>query len=65
MVVATQKYTTVGIGFKVLVAHSVREILDDPDYGLELTEGFKKKLHSAQGFKGGGTPLSKIRNKYY
>lgn len=50
--------------FKALVAHSVREILDDPDYGLELTENVKKKLRVAGRADGKGASLAQIREKY-
>ena len=65
MTTATQKHHIIESELKALVAHSVREILDDPDYGLELKESFKKKLRLAQNSKAAGTSLTEIRRKYY
>ena len=47
------------------VAKALREILDDPDFGLELTEYAKKRLHRALKSKGKGMPFSEIKKKYY
>ena len=33
---------------RACIAQSVREVLEDPDFGLELTENFKKKLRAAE-----------------
>jgi hypothetical protein len=65
MTTATRTCNTIEPGLKVFIAHSVREILDDPDYGLELREDFKKKLRTAQTSKGRGTSISEIRKRYY
>ena len=65
MATATQKHDTIKPELKAFIAHSIREILDDPDYGLELKESFKKKLRVAQKSKGKGIPLAEIRKKYY
>jgi len=65
MATTTQKHENIRPELKAFIAHSIREILDDPDYGLELTEAFKKKLKAAQRSKSKGIPLSEIRKKYY
>ena len=65
MATATQKHENIRPELKAFITHSIREILDDPDYGLELTEGVKKKLRAAQRSKGRGIPLAEIRKKYY
>ncbi|MEK9154341.1 MAG: hypothetical protein AAB798_02610 [Patescibacteria group bacterium] len=61
--VATRRSTDIEL--KALVAHSVREILDDPDYGLELRDDFKKRLVAARRTQSRGIPLADIRKKYY
>ena len=65
MATATQKRDSITPELKAFIAHSIREILDDPDYGLELKESFKKKLRAAQKSKDKGIPLAEIRRKYY
>ena len=65
MATATQKHDTIKPELKAFIAHSIREILDDPDYGLELKESFKKRLRAAQTSKGRGVPFSEVRKKYY
>ena len=64
MTTAVRKQTTMRPELKAFIAHSVREILDDPDYGLQLTEHIKKKLRTAERADGTGTPLARIRKKY-
>lgn len=43
----------------------LREIIDDPDFGLEFTEKAKKRLRRALSFKQKGIPFSEIKKKYY
>lgn len=47
------------------IIKALREILDDPDFGLEFTDYAKKRLRQAQKSKGKGIPLSEIKKKYY
>lgn len=47
------------------VVKALRDILEDPDFGLELTEYAKKRIRQAQKSKGKGIPLPKIKRKYY
>lgn len=49
---------------KAFIAHTIREILDDPDYGLELKPSFVKKLRAAQRSKGPFIPMSEVKKKY-
>jgi len=53
------------MGLKVYIADAIREALDDPDLGLELTAWAKKRLLSAKNKKGKLVPMSEIRKKYY
>ena len=50
---------------KAFIAQSIREILDDPDFGLELTERAKKRLRAARKWNGRGISLADVRKKYY
>lgn len=49
---------------RAVIADSIREILDDPDFGLELTAATKKRLQSAKNKKQNWTSLDEIRAKY-
>lgn len=42
----------------------LRDILDDPDFGLELTEGVKKRLTKSLASNKKGVSLSQIKKKY-
>lgn len=44
---------------------ALREILDDPDFGLEFTEKAKKRLRQALIAKQKGISFSEIKKKYY
>ena len=50
---------------RAFIAQSIREILDDPDFGLELKEVAKKRLRAARKSKGRGISLADVRKKYY
>ena len=47
------------------IVMALREIIDDPDFGLEFTEKAKKRLRLALIKKQKGIPLSEIKKKYY
>lgn len=47
------------------VALQMRELFDDPDAGLLLSEKAKKRLRASRGYKGKITPLDEIKKKYY
>ncbi len=64
MTTAVRKQKLIRPELKAFIADSVREILDDPDYGLQLTEHVKKKLCMAERADGKGTSLARIRKKY-
>ena len=40
----TAKYSNIRPEIKAFIVHSIREALDDPDYGLELKPEFVRKL---------------------
>ena len=42
----------------------LRELLDDPDFGLELTEYTKEKLRHSISSKRKGISLEKLKRKY-
>lgn len=43
----------------------LREVIDDPDFGLELTEKAKKRLRKAKSSKRKGVSFSEIKKRYY
>lgn len=43
----------------------LREVIDDPDFGLELTEKAKKRLRKAKSSKQKSVSFSEIKKKYY
>jgi len=49
---------------KALVAEAVREVLEDPDFGFELTARAKRRLNEALRARGRGVPLAEIMAKY-
>ncbi len=49
---------------RAYIAESVREVLDDPDFGLELSAAAKRRLKEAQTSSGKGIPLATILKKY-
>ncbi|MCX6788221.1 MAG: hypothetical protein NT108_03620 [Candidatus Kaiserbacteria bacterium] len=49
---------------RAYIAESVREVLDDPDFGLELSAAAKRRLKEAQTSVGKGIPLATILKKY-
>lgn len=49
---------------KVVIAEVVREILDDPDFGLELTDEAKRRLRRAMKDRRPGIPFEEIKRRY-
>lgn len=45
---------------RAYVAESVREVLDDPDFSLELSEDFKRRLRLSQEKPQKYTPLATV-----
>jgi len=50
---------------KTFIIQTVNEVLNDPDFGLELSEKAKKRLHQALISKRKTISFSEIRKKYY
>ena len=51
MTVTMPKHRNIQPELKAFIAHSIREILDDPDFGLELSETTKRRLRVAKNKK--------------
>lgn len=51
--------------FRAMVAVSVRDALEDSDFGLELTDEAQKRLKIAKRQGGRRTPMSQVLKKYY
>lgn len=49
---------------KVAIAEVVREILDDPDFGLELTDEAKRRLRRSMKDRRPGIPFEEIKRRY-
>jgi len=49
---------------KTFIVETVREVLEDPDFGLELRENFKKKLERRQRSQRKSVPLDEIVKRY-
>ena len=49
---------------KIAIAEVVREILDDPDFGLELTNEAKRRLRRAMKDRRPGIPFEEIKRRY-
>jgi len=50
---------------RAFIAGAVRDVLEDPDFGLELTASAKKRLKEACKDAKKQMPLSEIRKRYY
>jgi len=46
------------------LAHSVAEILSDPDFGLELRPAVRKRLLKMRSQKGKTIPLAQIKKEF-
>ncbi len=49
---------------KAFIAEAIRDIVSDPDFGLELTEEAQKRLAKARTSRGKTVSLSEIKKKY-
>ncbi len=49
---------------RVFVVNAIKEVLDDPDFGLELTERAKKRLRQTSRSKRKTISLSEIKRRY-
>ena len=50
---------------KIFIVQAINEVLNDPDFGLELSEKAKKRLRQALTLKKKTISFSEIRGKYY
>lgn len=49
---------------KILVSQAARDVLEDPDFGLELSEEAKKRIHLASASRKKTISFTKIKRKY-
>ncbi len=50
---------------KMFIVQAVNEVLDDPDFGLELTAQAQKRLRQASSSKQKTISFSEIKKRYY
>ena len=50
---------------KVLVSQAVRDVLEDPDFKLELSDEAKKRLRRASAVGRKNASLAEIKRKYF
>ena len=50
---------------KAFIATSIKEVLDDPDFGLELTEATKRRLRSAKNKKQKWVSHAELKKRLY
>ena len=50
---------------KTFIVRAVHEVLNDPDFGLELTAQAQKRLRQASASKQKTVPFSEIKKKHY
>jgi len=63
--ISLEKKAIHSTNLKLLVIQTVREILDDPDFGLELTERAKKRLRASRQSNQSGVPFSDVKKGLY
>jgi hypothetical protein len=61
---ATKTAKKIDPALKVYIAEAIQEALNDPDFGLELTDYAKKRLRAAMKDKRPGKSLARILAKY-
>lgn len=54
-----------GLDTKSFIVHAIKDIVSDPDFGLELSESAKKRLRKEKVLNGKTVPFSEIKKKYY
>lgn len=65
MVTTMRRGGTMGPELRAFITHSIREILDDPDFGLELTETTKRRLRAAKNKKQKWISHAEIKKRLY
>ena len=58
------KIKSIDARLRAYIAESVRDLLDDPDFGLELSTPAKRRLREVQMNSEKGIPLATILKKY-
>lgn len=61
----TAKHKTLNPELKAFITTSIKEMLDDPDFGLELTETTKRRLRAAQAKKKKWVSHAELKKKLY
>ncbi len=61
-VVASKK---IAFETKALISQMIRDVLDDPDFGLELSDNAKKRLVRMRRLPQRTVSFSAIKKKYY
>jgi hypothetical protein len=64
MITDNAKKMRINKEIKLFTIRVVQEVLADHDFGLELTVKAKKRLKSANAFKGRSLSFSEIRKKF-
>lgn len=55
---------TIEANTKAFIVQAIKDIVSDPDFGLELTKRAEGRLKRAQTVNGKTTPLSEIKKAY-
>jgi len=50
---------------KAFITTSIKEVLEDPDFGLELSESTKRRLHAAKNKKGKYISHTELKKRLY
>lgn len=53
------------VNTKAFIVQAIKDIVSDPDFGLQLTAQAVKRLEQAQTRKGKTISLSALKKKYY
>ena len=64
MITKELRKKTLGPELRALVAETVHEVLNDPDFGMELTTSARKKLLASMDKKQKMVPWEEVRRKY-
>ena len=65
MAIKTAKKVVLEPELRSFIADAIREILDDPDFGLELSDRARERLDRAPAHKDKTISSSTIKEKYY
>ncbi len=59
-----EKVLRIGPELKAEIVHSIREVLDDPDFGLKLSAKAKRRLNQARRSPGATIPLTELKRRF-